>query len=90
MKRKTIRANQVVDIANDVIANCKQNCNKDFRLGVAYLLISILQRTNNYDGFRYLPEDEVPYGELPGIKRLENGNVEFPDHSRVAFYKKGD
>ena len=44
-----------------------------WRQGVMTMLENILMSTDNYKGFRYLREDEVPEKALPGIRETESG-----------------
>jgi hypothetical protein len=60
----------------------------DIRYGNCVALELILMETNNYKGFRYLTQDEVPRGQKPGIIPRANHMSEptFPDESRREYY----
>lgn len=49
---------------------------------------SLLLESNNYRGFRYLHQEEVPEGHLPGIifDASEDRQHQYPDDSRISFY----
>lgn len=68
-RRKTIDVDVVVDTANLMLKESTVAPRGDqFRRGVTSLLEQLLFITNQYGGFRYLTESEVPPGELPGIR----------------------
>ena len=47
------------------------------RTAVIVMLESVLMETGNYKGYRYLGQDELPAGSLPGInKPLEELSIE--------------
>jgi hypothetical protein len=76
---KTIK---VVDIIARVNArNRCSTCPAETRQGWNSLLEEVLAATDNYAGFGYLKETEVPRGEQPGIA----GNGTFPDESRRTY-----
>ena len=74
-KRKTIAVDDVVNRVNHMLA--VSTCSQDIRAGYCLLVEDVLCMTGNYKGFRYLLQDEVPAGELPGVN-YENG-VPHPD-----------
>jgi hypothetical protein len=76
---KTIK---VVDIIARVNArNRCSTCPAETRQGWNSLLEEILAATDNYAGFGFLNENEIPQGEKPGIA----GNGTFPDESRRTY-----
>jgi hypothetical protein len=72
MPRKTIEVDKLVTAVNGVLA--KHNGSREIRQGMINLLDYALHETGNYRGFRYLMQDEVPDGALPGV-RYENGEI---------------
>jgi len=74
-KRKTIEISEIVARANNMLAS-SVNCSQDARLAICSFVESILHKTNNYRGFAYLSQREVPEGYRPGINCDENGPLE--------------
>lgn len=72
MSRKTINVGKLVATVNGILM--KHTGSHEFRQGMINLLDHTLHETGNYRGFRYLTQDEVPDGALPGI-RCENGEA---------------
>lgn len=68
-KRKTVRVEELVKEANMMLKH--STCSSDVRQGVINFLESFLHDTGNYQGFRYLLQDEVPQGEKPGVNYLD-------------------
>jgi hypothetical protein len=61
----------------------------DYRMGAIAVLESALFETLNYNGFRYLREEEVPVLQKPGQRRSDNGigaSFEDTDDSRRCYY----
>ena len=54
-------------------------CGPEERRGWNRVMLTMLESTNNYFGFIYLPKNRVPAGHAPGI------NSEFPATSPEAF-----
>jgi hypothetical protein len=81
-QRKTINVQEVKDWANQQFestirwnkeTNEYEEVDAAWREGVQTMLENILMSTDNYKGFRYLREDEVPEKALPGIRETESG-----------------
>lgn len=88
MGRKTVNVDILVDKANAMLSDSKMS--PDFRKGVMVMVEAILSESNNYDGFRYLREHEVPDGEKAGIIfDPVNFNHEYPDETRRQYYLGG-
>lgn len=81
--RKTVDVDEFRIKVNDMIA--LSTCSPEGRKGMMLVLEEVLHSTNNYRGFGYLRQKDVPEGELPGIVDVENG-FEFPDPTRVQYY----
>lgn len=90
MTRKTVSVENIKLMINHILANGYDT--PDTRLGQIVLVESILHETGNYKGFRYLLANEVPEGELPGIRYGEEGILPYPvrfentDSTRICFY----
>lgn len=59
-------------------------CLPEVRQGWNAFLEHVLHITNNYKGFGYLEENEVPAGQKPGVIRGEPN--QFPDETRRFYY----
>ena len=64
MSRKTVKVVDLKDTVNGFLATSV--CNDDVRQGMIEVLTTVLFSTENYRGFRYLYESEVPTGRKPG------------------------
>ena len=90
--RKTVKIADLVKDANEKFATMTDefgsDAGKNYRDFLFYYVTDLLMRTENYKGFRYLSESEVPAGTNPGIRWSEDGSPEFTDTdaSRVAFF----
>lgn len=84
MARKTLNVSDFKDTINRYLATSL--CNDDVRQGMIEALTTVLFSTDNYKGFRYLDESEVPAGEKPGI-RWVGDKVDFTDTdpTRVCY-----
>ena len=66
--------------------NRLSTCDPKVREGWNALLESLLLKSNCYEGYGYLKQVQVPYGELPGYKEVEAGEgFEYPDKTRVTY-----
>lgn len=72
--RKTVSVESVRETANNMFRTGVGS--SELRLGVIVLLEEILHQTGNYNGFRYLFEDEVPEHCLPGINSGDGKSAE--------------
>lgn len=86
--RKTIRIGDLVDTVNLMLEN--STCDPEVRRGMCSVVETVLHKTDNYDGFRYLNHLEVPEGCAPGklvSGRDEDGNpiFDFPDDTRRQY-----
>lgn len=91
MPRKTIHVEHLKKHVNDNLR--LSEASPDNRQGRISLLEAMLHLTGNYKGFCYLKEDEVPAGQLPGIRtdNYVDGVVELDafrntDPTRVKYY----
>ena len=78
-KRKTIEVSKILEIVNKASArkgipdlSPEQYVHR--REGMQMVLEAVLHETNNYKGFRYLTNEELPEGCLPGV-RYEHGKL---------------
>lgn len=87
MGRKTIKVEEVLEIANDLLSMRDDTgaWNDENRKGITFLLESILQRTDNYAGFNYV--DWLNGGHRLWVERgsCEATKKEYfgPEHKRV-------
>ena len=88
-RKTTIKISEIVTIANRLLAKSFGDASET-RTGISNLLCEILEQTNNYDGFKYLRQNEVPTGELPGIifDSSPEHNHQFPDDTRRMYFCK--
>lgn len=91
MARKTISIEALKSKINKMLAESVND--KAEREGMIAVIENVLIETDNYKGYRYLREDEVPAFALPGI-RLSNEAFKDPDptakfkdtdHTRVHY-----
>ena len=69
--RKTFPVDTIRDMVNQSLRYSTHST--EARMGMIHLLENVLHGSENYHGFRYLGLDEVPTGELPGIRQsIEN------------------
>ncbi len=73
MSKKTFNVNKFLDTVNSCLAN--STCDPKVRDGYLFCLENLLFETGNYAGYRYLTVDEVPEGQLPGVRYDESGNI---------------
>jgi len=71
MKRKTIKIAELVDTVNHVLKHSDPEL-KELRRGMMIMLETVLFKTGNYSGYRYLTANETDYP--PGINLDEHGN----------------
>jgi hypothetical protein len=57
MARKTIAVGTILHMANHFLAS--DNTNNDERQGICDMITSVLHLSDNYNGFAYLPTNEV-------------------------------
>ena len=89
MAKKSFNVEQFRKEINECLAG--STCNADVRQGLINALESVLHKTGNYHGFRYLEQREVPEKELPGIypeRDPEPVDLRFAntDRTRVTYY----
>lgn len=91
--RKTLDVVKFTAQINEVLS--QSTCEPGIRQGMMTALETVLHQTGNYQGFRYLVENEVPSGHAPGInispvdgQYLENFEARFAntDRTRVSYY----
>lgn len=73
MARKTVDLQALVNTANGILAYPQMN--PEFRSGVCLLLEHALMDSKNYGGFSYLNQNDLPQGDLPGIRVGPNGEA---------------
>lgn len=85
MSRKSIKVEHVKNKINFSLAVSVSS--QDTRQGLIWALETILSDTDNYNGFRYLTQDEVPGNELPGIVWVD-GKPDFSntDETRRFYF----
>lgn len=66
--RKTVDVGSVLDFVNGILASPVSG-QEDLRRGATLVLEHVLHESGNYNGFRYLSEDEVPDTAKPGIRK---------------------
>lgn len=86
-RKKTIHISELIDEVNR--RNAESECSPEVRRGWNSLLEAMLHQNNVYEGFRHLNEDQVPAGSEPGVRINDKTNTgfEFPDESRVYYFK---
>ena len=57
-RRKTIDVVEMVEYANYQLSRTDETATKEFKIGVIAMLESILHRTNNYNGFMFVNNNE--------------------------------
>lgn len=72
MARKTIKIDEFRDVINNSLAT--HTGGVEYGEGLIAALESALRLANQYHGFRYLEQHEVPDGELPGIYWVEDAD----------------
>ena len=84
MSRKTIKIDDLRIQINRMLKD--SICESNIRRGMIEALTTVLFSTDNYKGFRYLQEHEVPFGQKPGI-RWVNDDPDFTDtdSTRVCY-----
>ena len=88
-KRKTLDVEDLINTINHVLRTHVGSI--DHRKGVQNTIEYVLHKTGNYKGFRYLTNDEVPAGELPGVRYSDDGILPYPerfentDSTRVQY-----
>ena len=80
--KKTVNVQEIKDELNSILANSDASL-VDFREGILTSLESILLRSNNYQGFKYLSAREVSDGK-PGIR--EDNNFYDTDPTRRRYF----
>ena len=75
MSRKTIDVRSVIEKINERLRD--NITSLDYRWGIISIAESVLFTTGNYTGFRYLLQNEIPAGQLPGVHYI--GDMPHPD-----------
>ena len=101
--RKTINVENVKGMANRALEASMRwsaeeakyvDVDRYWRQGVMTMIEQVLMGTDNYKGFRYLTEDEVPADSKPGIRMgnvagdgtLLDNRFENTDNTRVRYF----
>lgn len=93
--RKTVSVEAIVDQVNTSLK--ESTCSSETRMGMCTVLEQVLMASGNYNGFRYLDQNEVPKDQLPGVRVGDNGDCltyeerfANTDESRRQYYHKCD
>lgn len=73
MAKKTLKVEELKNTINNSLANSVTG--QEFRRGLIFVLEDVLFATGNYGGFKYLLQNDVPEGELPGVRYDLHGNI---------------
>jgi len=73
MSRKTTEVAALITYANNELAAVFPTASTDRRMGVISMVERILSDSDNYNGYRYLDNNEVE-GDLPGIREGNRDN----------------
>ena len=90
MSRKTLKINEFTTSINELLATHTEN--QSYAEGLISALEQALRMTDQYHGFQYLEQHEVPEGQLPGIywEKNQEGQREAvftnTDRTRVRYY----
>jgi len=86
--RKTFEVEKIREIANGFLKSEWSGHTKEFREGVMAMVENILMESNNYHGFTYLEQRELPDLSTPGIRSGETYEEKFSntDHTRVYYF----
>lgn len=74
-KRKTADISAIKDEVNRILRGTWPGNTKDFRQGVIVLLENILWQADNYRGYRYLTNHELPGDVEPGVRYKADGTA---------------
>lgn len=77
MARKTVSVEAIKAQCNLILRTNEMSA--AYRQGIAEVVSSILMDTDNYRGFRYLRQHEVPVGHAPGMRESDNYDERFAD-----------
>jgi len=90
MGRKTLNVKALVAYGNQMLRDSVTD--QGHRRGIQTMVEQVLMESGNYKGFRYLKQDEVPQGHVPGIHMDTDGKMlpyperfEGTDTSRVEY-----
>jgi hypothetical protein len=72
--RKTADISAIKEEANRVLKGTWPGNTKEFRLGVIVMLENILWAADNYRGYRYLSNHELPGHIEPGVRYRADGS----------------
>ncbi len=85
MAKKTFKVQELLDIVNTSLSSYEGNGRTEIS-GMISLLEQVLHSTGNYNGFRYLTLDEVPFNCYPGIRPDQEDKFENTDGFRRYYY----
>lgn len=77
-KRKTADISTIIETANGILAGTWPSNTKEYRAGVIVLLENIIHGADQWRGFRYLTNHELPDDVLPGVRYRVDGTI--PDY----------
>lgn len=83
--RKTVSVEKMINKINTTLKFSIDS--PEQRKGVMQIAETMLLASGNYNGYRYLTEDEVPIGELPGerVSGPQTDRFENTDSTRVEY-----
>jgi hypothetical protein len=58
-RRKTIDVLEMVEYCNYQLSRTDNDATKDFKIGIVVMIESILHRTNNYNGFMFINNEDT-------------------------------
>lgn len=67
--RKTIDVSDLVKYANEHLARTDEYADVKFKTGISVLIETILLRSNNYQGFMFIKNDDKKLGTLGYFSR---------------------
>lgn len=78
--RKTVEIESLVDYVNGILASERNDTEaRDLRQGAILVLEQALCLTDNYDGFRYLTNNELPDNIKPGVRYDGTQILDYPE-----------
>ena len=87
--KKTIKIDDLKDFVNNQLATNidRGSVGSQYRMGLITVLEHFLLQTNNYKGYSYLRQHQVPPQQLAGIIFDKTGDQKhvYPDESRRYY-----
>jgi hypothetical protein len=63
-QRKTIDVLEILEYGNYQLSRTDDDATKDFKIGITVMIETILHRTDNYNGFMFINNDDSDVGTL--------------------------